>query len=1152
MKYQDFYQYTLLLFAAVVLFAIGAFVYKELFPEYKEYQYAYKKLEKIRSEETGEKPAPFHMGIKQILIPDPQNGPELIDRCTSCHVAMNLEHFSPTRVALDVNANPMIDVEGNPVLEPNPDYVWNKVPPHSDLRKYEGALQMHPLIGSETKPFEHHPMDEYGCTVCHSGNGRALVVERAHGPIKDGEYHPADSGHKPQFLEKDEKNDPKFASHYNNKPGHDLVFQTTPLLTGPLMVAKCMQCHQTFSGEIASAVEKVNLFEKRKKEQLEILEKGAEDEKKALIALLNLHRLIQNEGQEKTEKWLGAQLGNPSLSPTKLDAYSGQLTFLKEHRDIEKATMRIVGTQKSTLYLLEKAKEAKSEQEIANFVSAFLVKHQAQGGWYEKQERIQKETKTVEHFEGAKEPLMLAVQDKEVVDGLKTHLDALFAHYQRGKELYVSQGCYACHRIAGFSRASVGPELTQIGLSYPWFVKESIVWPQADLPSSTMPNFQLDHEEVADLMAFLMAQTKERKVVSEVDHQVSLAAWEAGEKLPWEKPISPPDIHNLSFGQMVYATEGCASCHKLEGFDTGVTTTDPDWFYQTFPERILGSALAQKVLEVGEAIDQKIEEKGHDTVLAKVEAHDPELIPGFYPNFKFAGRAQNHALSGEALAQYKRRLRKVLMLYIKQYGLGRDIAPPLNWAGVYRDDAWLLGHFHNPAAYTARSLMPVMPFDDTKFYALNYMLKTMGAQNRETLQQLWSGGFNSPQAYDLLCSTCHGSHRQGNGVIAEWIYPVPKNLRNPVFLRNLTKERAIDSIMHGVDGTPMPPWGEGVLTEGQVTQLVDWLYQGLPSSPRAEMKEDYEKWHYSVQDVVDEMVKENDLLQPVPTPPSVHGYFEQQPGHGPDKELYYIRDEYYTQSNLNEIRPFYNINCAVCHGKEGTGAGLRATSMVEAKPRMFTNLPWIQTRDDLRLIRSIKYGVPGTAMTPWGDQTTSKQRMQLTLLIRAFTRASVEREKLGEVLYNTFDTKIIALEEARIPNYTELQALEEKLKKATCEELPQLHQEIAEKRANDNNFVEKIAHLHSEQELFQSVGSQLIAKEVPMSNFYLYMETCDPQDLELTLHYIDSKIEEYKQKLEKVGINTADPLLDKPAQEIIELQRGFINLKAKLMTIFFQ
>ena len=59
LRYQNFYQFALILFAFLVMFGIGAFVYNELFPEYKTYQYAYKDLEKFRSEYTQQEAAIF-------------------------------------------------------------------------------------------------------------------------------------------------------------------------------------------------------------------------------------------------------------------------------------------------------------------------------------------------------------------------------------------------------------------------------------------------------------------------------------------------------------------------------------------------------------------------------------------------------------------------------------------------------------------------------------------------------------------------------------------------------------------------------------------------------------------------------------------------------------------------------------------------------------------------------------------------------------------------------------------------------------------------------------------------------------------------------------------------------------------------------------
>ncbi len=1129
------YQVALIFFALLVVFGVGVFIYKEMFPEYKTYQYAYQNLEKFRSTITKEKPAPFEMGIKQIMLLNKENGPEIIDRCTTCHLAMNLPHFSSTRLARDVNDNPLLDSAGNPILESNPDYVFTQLEGEIYKLETEGksadklkklqfakkALVMHPLIGAETRSFESHPMDQYGCTSCHSGNGRAVVADRAHGPLYDNEYEVWDHKlKKPQFLEVDPNNDPQFARLYNNKPSHELVFQTHPLLVGTLIEAKCAQCHQTSASAMEQTLVCINDFELDKSVQIALLKQTLANDYSALESLKHLHGLIQKEGREKTLEWLNQELSNSENSPEQIDAFEGQYTFVKDHEEVEFA-----------LYV-EAERLLGSEEAAENF---FLGKEYSVGGGLigDKKQALAKIESAVELFDRCKEPLFVAGQDKEVVKRMRSNLDALLSSYQRGKELYISQACYACHRIAGFSRSSVGPELTTAGLNYPWYIKESIVWPQADLSSSTMPNFHLDHEELSDLMAFLMSQTGDRKAISEVDHQISLAAWDMGAKMPWEKPIAPTQIKNLNAGMITYATEGCASCHKLKGFESKMQLHDSEWFVRTFPDGVPGSKIAMTITAEKEAIDQLITDGGENRILEEIEALQPGLIAGFYSNFQFAKRA----LHDEA---DQKRLHKVLMAYIQEYGLGRDIAPPLNWSGVYRDEGWLLGHFQNPPGYTAKSIMPVMPFDSTKFYMLDEMLYLLGKKNQQRFEQIWKKeGFKPAVAYEALCAACHGPNRQGNGRVAEWIYPIPKNLRDPVFLGNLTKERAIDSITHGVMGTPMPPWGEAVegqsavLTKTQITQLVDWLYQGLPPNLRAHKEE--EKWSYTPQDVINEMKKEGDILQPAPQVIEVADYFESRPNpiFGPDKELFYIQHHYATSKNLEEARTYYDVNCSVCHGKEGSGTGMRSTSMIEAKPRMFTNLPWIRTRDDLRLLRSIKYGVQGTAMTPWGDQTTAALRMQLVLYIRQMTRTILLRDDLEKAVYEVFDKQVIALNLARIPNYEKLEALKIAYENEILEgKIPVSKAPLDETKEIDTHYLKQIDLVEKLKAVYFNLGTKIIAADIPgaiVESYIAFIKTRQGEPKAL-LTYLDQMVAE-----------TA-------SQEQIKEQRPYINLRTTILT----
>ena len=995
----------LILAGIVVSVLFGVFIYRELFPEYSIYQKDYLALEKFRSSYTHEPLPPFQTGIKQIVIEREDRGPALIDRCTTCHVALQIPYFSPTKIEKDQAGKIVRDDTGKPHLIPNEDYIWKKLNEkiatlRNDNQESKAAslaalktahvgenvydvtkvLSLHPLMGNETFPFEYHPIEEYGCTSCHNGNGRSIVTKRAHGPVFDGQYEKEHMGYTPEFTQRDPYNDPRFATVFNGKPGEDLIFQTEPLYPGSIIQAKCVQCHRT--------------------EGISVADKSHDEVKK-----------------------------DPLISP-------------------------------------------------------------------------------------------------EVV--------SLTQDYTRGKELYIAQACYACHRIAGFSRGGVGPELSKAGESYPWYLKRKMVWPQGDLPNSTMPNMRLDSAEVEDLMTFMLAQKGQNRGIAKTDYQSSVQAWDMGKKMAWEKPVSPPQMADLSYSMKVFATQGCAACHRLQGFESNVgfnTSKDvlyeqQKWFKNLFPEvvhysyydeELPGSEIVATIEKNEKEIDARISNNvRHNSLLEDIEKEHPELIESFYSTFRYASRAKNHYYQSlidqenqpEKINQlikqwdaWKTRVRNVLMIYIQTYGFGRLIGPHLNWSGIYRSDEWLMDHFKNPGGHVPRSIMPVFPFDESKFYALTYMLDELAVRNRDQLRQTWEKqGFDPLEAFNALCAQCHGVGLKGNGVIAEWIYPIPKNLRNPDFLLHLTKEQAINSITHGVLGTPMAPWGEAskkpfipVLKEPEIQYLVNWLFSSLPGEGIIKGTENIPKWQYQADDVISEMEKEKGQLST-----------KKEPIFDIIDKKYFIKKEFYTPENIEEGEKLFSINCAQCHGAEAEGTGIRAGAMVEAKPRMLTNLDWIQSRDDLRLLRSIKYGVPGTGMTPFGDLTNTLQRLQMVIFIRSLTEEKEKRAALQTVLYETFDQAQLILEQARVQdlkNRDKLQDQKDSLiaKQKQFEtdgdsdqaakiyrERLDLVKEINELNEKDKKLNDLRARLKTEQGYYSRIGIQLISKNVSTEILNIY------------------------------------------------------------------
>lgn len=1229
----NLYQYALIGLGFLATFFFALFWQREIFPEYKIYQEDYVNLEKFRSSYTHEPPPAFRMGVKQLVFEREDKGPPRIDRCVTCHVALQFPHFSPTRLARDINGNIEYDAQGHPIQVPNEDYIWTRLdreierlldPKVNEQLSQQGegwrvkenlkqaesykalkrakvgehvydvtkVLRMHPLMGRETRPFEYHPVEEYGCVSCHSGNGRGLTTEKAHGPVFDREYEIEFMGPKPHFTEEDLKNDPPFARMFNDKPGPSMLFQTTPILIGTLIQAKCMNCHQDSGSALQNAVTNASDVAKRRNQQIDAIQISLFNEKQALITSLELAAAIKKDGLKKTLEKLKLEEQDYTLPQDQLDRLHAQITSLgqpgmteqKLIKQLDEKVSQLLGSTELSNELLNKYRL--SDGNASQFIDQFLVERRndrdAKGSVFEKMDALDLERSIMRHILDTQTSFKKAVTDEKVISAISSDIDLLTSQYKRGEDLYISQSCYACHRIAGFARGGVGPELTRAGRSYPWFIKESIVWPQADLPTSTMPNFRMDHEDIQDLMTFLLGQTGENNILSDTEYKVKIQEWEAGKKMDWEKPIPPDQIHNLRDSMTVFAEQGCSACHRLKGFESDVgyriekeesgkldfetRYRESEWFKNLIPEMIMGSELVKVLEKYGEEIDSHIvNHVRQGSILEEIDAKIPGQVESLYTPFKYASRAKNFEYSKKIAAEkdlakkdklqkewdlWKDRVHRVLMVFIQEYGLGRLIGPRPNWSGIYRSDEWLMEHFKAPTSHVPRSIMPVFPFDDSKFYALTFMLDTLGKRNRDEVRRVWeTRGFNPQQAYNIYCSQCHGDFLQGNGPVSEWIYPIPKNLRNADFLRNLTKERVIFSLTHGVKGTPMPPWGEigshkegpPVLKKNEIQQLADWIFSTLPGGLVIRGAEDVPKWQYKPEDVIQELLEEGNELKAGPkgevkeqteaNPPASmksqlsflprgEGYLaslnplpmnatqeniseifdvEENPPSWPDKYSYFIKKKYYTDQNIQAGKTFFELNCAACHGKEADGSGTRASAMREAKPRMLTNLDWGNSRDDLRWLRSIKFGVPGTAMNPWGDLTSSLQRLQLVIYIRTLSQENKLREKLNTSLYQSYEHEILTVEEARITEYSKLSKEQEKLNELqnqrikfyenfqAGEPLPKealdiYHQELITLRNyREREEVDKIlkdlqGKIINERETYQNIGVALITK----------------------------------------------------------------------------
>jgi mono/diheme cytochrome c family protein len=128
---------------ALLGLAVGGLVltgyYKDEFREWKRWQQKYiaQELSRAATPEQKELARALPIEIKQVVLPDLQR----VDRCITCHLAVE-----------------------------DPSYAG-----------YEQPLAYH-LNHAQ------HPVEKFGCTICHQGQGRATDREAAHGRVKYWEH----------------------------------------------------------------------------------------------------------------------------------------------------------------------------------------------------------------------------------------------------------------------------------------------------------------------------------------------------------------------------------------------------------------------------------------------------------------------------------------------------------------------------------------------------------------------------------------------------------------------------------------------------------------------------------------------------------------------------------------------------------------------------------------------------------------------------------------------------------------------------------------------------------------------------------------------------------------------------------------------------
>lgn len=239
------------------------------------------------------------------------------------------------------------------------------------------------------------------------------------------------------------------------------------------------------------------------------------------------------------------------------------------------------------------------------------------------------------------------------------------------------------------------------------------------------------------------------------------------------------------------------------------------------------------------------------------------------------------------------------------------VGPDLAYSAAQRDATWLMTHFKDPKSVVAGSIMPPYPLPEDIFQSItDYLLvKPVPPIPADPKEQ-----------YALLCARCHGETGNGQGPIYTYLDPRPRDLTKAAFMKSKTRERLVASVMNGVAGTSMAPWGR-VLGEQGSAALVNYVLETYDKGSNVK-------------------------------PPT-------------NRQIPQANPVAYSPESVSRGEAIFLDRCWGCHGKKADGHGPNAED-IHPRPRNLRNTPFIRSLTYARLHESIKYGVQGTAMPAAG------------------------------------------------------------------------------------------------------------------------------------------------------------------------------------------
>ena len=247
----------------------------------------------------------------------------------------------------------------------------------------------------------------------------------------------------------------------------------------------------------------------------------------------------------------------------------------------------------------------------------------------------------------------------------------------RGEQLFQKQACYGCHKIDGFSKGNIGPELTYEGRSKPVEAVAHQVWdPRYLVGTCVMPYLFATRARNTDLPANGIVGSPTAGIET-VDPRIATTT-------PAELPNE--DI-NATLKQHGYVADASRQA-DVDALVTFVISQTGQNFADSQASRFSTIAAYNK----------------------STPAEVPVTVAQGKTLFQSSGCYSCHYIGDPNHAH---------ITGDPKYGKGGIAGPELSWEGARHSQQWLVAHYANPQAFVPGSIMPIFPFSNSERAALS-------------------------------------------------------------------------------------------------------------------------------------------------------------------------------------------------------------------------------------------------------------------------------------------------------------------------------------------------------------------------------------------------------------------------------------------------